>query len=181
MTLGFSGVSVIVGALVAIKGLWGLLRPAHFKTALRQFPRSIAAGYFFIALATAWFLHNLSQESVSDFVAMKKMMYISFILIAVATCIYVRDFLAVRGVALVLILAAKTIVDTARWVDSDWRLVLVVLAYVWVVAGMWFTISPWRLRDLIFWRTETDQRLKISSGISLLFGILLVVLGLAVF
>jgi hypothetical protein len=70
---------------------------------------------------------------------------------------YVRDFLAVRGAALVMLLLAKLMVETARWVDTQWRLVIVIWAYGLVVGGMWFTISPWRMRDLIQWAIKRSR------------------------
>jgi len=99
----------------------------------------------------------------------------------IGTCFYVRDYLAVRGLAVVLLLCAKLMVDTARMEETDWRLVIVTLAYVWVFAGMWLTISPWRLRDLIHWATASEQRTRLLSGLRLGFALLVVALGLTVF
>src|SRR5207247_8207333 len=93
-------------------------------------------------------------------------------------CLFVHDFLPVRGLAVLLMLVAKLLVDTARWVDTEWRLVITTLAYVWVVAGMWFTISPWRLRDLLLWGTANETRVRFGSMIRLGLALLLVVLGL---
>src|SRR5207244_5436943 len=125
---------------------------------VRKFPRSEPWGYALMLLGTVWFLWNLNGENISDFAAYKKAMLIGFAAVGVATCIYVRDFLAVRGLAVVFLLLAKLMVDTARWEDTGWRLVIVTWAYVLVIAGMWFTVSPWRLRDLLNWGTATDQR-----------------------
>jgi len=49
-------------------------------------------------------------------------------------------------------------------------LVIQIWAYVMVIAGMWFTISPWRLRDMIEWATANQKRTKLGSGIRLAFG-----------
>ena len=58
---------------------------------------------------------------------------------------------------------------------------IVTWAYALVVAGMWFTISPWRLRDLLNWATATDTRIRVGSGVRLAFGLFVAVLGLTVF
>ena len=86
-----------------------------------------------------------------------------------------------RGLAVVLLLCAKLMVDTARMAETEWRLVIVTWAYVWVFAGMWFTISPWRLRDLIVWSTANEQRTRLVSGLRLAFGVFVLALGLTVF
>ena len=91
------------------------------------------------------------------------------------------DFLAVRGLAVFILLLAQLMVDTARWEDTQWRLVITIWAYAMVVAGMWFTISPWKLRDMINWDTANEQRTRLLSGIRVAFGVFVLCLGLTVF
>jgi hypothetical protein len=176
-----STLAIVLGLGIGLPQIYGLMHPTKFRDAVRKFPRSETIGYFLMVLGTVWFLWNLNQENISDFAAYKKAMLIGFAAVGVATCIYVRDFLAVRGLAIVLLLLAKLMVDTARWADTEWRLVVVTWAYALVVAGMWFTISPWRLRDLLNWATATDQRVRVGCGLRLAFGLFVVILGLAVF
>ena len=140
-----STLAILLGLGFGLPQLFGLLNPSKFREAVRQFPRSETWGYGLMVLGTAWFLWNLGQENISDFAAYKKAMLIGFAAVGVATCIYVRDFLAVRGLAIVFLLLAKLMVDTARWEDTEWRLVIVTWAYLLVIAGMWLTVSPWRL------------------------------------
>jgi hypothetical protein len=80
-----------------------------------------------------------------------------------------------------MLLLAKLMVDTARWVESDWRLVIVTWAYVLAFVGMWFTISPWRMRDLLNWATANENRIKIGSAIRAAFGLLVLALGIFVY
>jgi hypothetical protein len=176
-----STLAILLGLGLGLPQLYGLLRPAAFRDALRRFPRSEPWGYALMLLGTAWFLWNLNRENIADFASYKPMMLLGFGAVGVLACVFVRDFLAVRGLAIVYLLLAKFMVDTARWVDTDWRLVIVTWAYVLVVAGIWFTVSPWRLRDLIDWATRTDTRIRWSSGVRLAFGLFVVVLGLTVF
>jgi hypothetical protein len=93
----------------------------------------------------------------------------------------VTDFLAVRGLAVVLLLLAKAMLDAQRWADSEWRLVIAVWGYLLVLAGMWFTVSPWRLRDLIHWGTANEKRTRVLSGLRMAFGLFVAILGLTVF
>ena len=176
-----STLSILLGLGMGLPQIYGLMNPARFREGVRKFPRSETWGYALMLIGTAWFLWNLNAENISDFAAYKRLMLIGFAAVGIATCIYVRDFLAVRGLAIVFLLLAKLMVDTARWADTEWRLVIVTWAYVLVVAGMWFTISPWRLRDLLNWATATDTRVRVGSGIRLAFGLFVAVLGLTVF
>ena len=166
---------------MALPQIYGMLKPAAFAAAARKFPRNTPIGYVLIGIATVWFLYYLKQESVADFASMKPVLFVLFAAVGLGTCVFVQDFLPVRGLAVLLMLLAKLLVDTARWVDTEWRLVLTTLAYIWVVAGMWFTISPWRLRDLLEWGTRTDQRVRVGSGMRMAFGLFVASLGFAVF
>jgi hypothetical protein len=157
------------------------MKPAEYSSAMRKFPRYTPAGYLLMVVATLWFLGYVRQESISDFASFKPVLFIVFAAVGICACLFVKDFLAIRGLAVVFLLLAKLMVDSARWVETPWRLVVVTFAYGLVVAGMWFTVSPWRLRDLINWTTANEQRTKLTCAIRAGFGLLLVVLGLTVF
>lgn len=180
MKLSLSLLAVLLGTAVSLPSLYCIVNPAGMTAAARRFPRSLPWGYALMALGTAWFLYYFKDESVSDFAVYKPYMFAGFVLTAVLTCLYVTDFLAVRGLAIVLLLLGKLMVDTARWAESTWSLVIVSWAYILIVAGIWFTVSPWRLRDLIHWATANESRARIFAGFRLAFGLLVIVLGLTV-
>lgn len=161
--------------------IYGLMKPQAFAAAARKFPRSVPVGYVLTVLGTLWFLYNVDAEAASDFATYKDKMMLLFAAIGLGTCIFVKDFLAVRGLAVLFLLLAKLMTDTARWEDTEWRLVIVVWAYVLVLAGMWFTVSPWRLRDLIQWTTANEKRIKLGCAARLTLGLLVLALGLTAF
>ena len=163
--------------------IYGLVNPQKFAASVRRFPRNVPLGVALMLLATAWFLWNLSQEHVSDFAAYKTPMIIGFGAVGIGTCVFVQDLLAVRGLAVVFLLLAKLMVDTGRPMlgVTHWTWVIQTWAYVLVVAGMWFTISPWRLRDLLNWATATEKRVRVGSTIRLAFGLFVVALGIVKF
>ena len=179
--MNLSTLSILLGLGLCVPQVFGLLKPRAFTLAVRGFARSTPVGVFLMVIGTGWFLWNVNTEAASDFASYKDKMMIFFAAIGLGTCIVVRDFLAVRGLAIVFLCLAKFMVDTARWADTEWRLVIVVWAYVLVVAGMWFTISPWRCRDLLEWATATEQRIKYGCAARLAFGLLVVALGLTAF
>jgi hypothetical protein len=176
-----STLAIALGLVFSLPQFYGLLKPSAFAATMRKFPRSELWGFILMGIGTVWFLWNLNNESISDFAAYKSVMLVGFGAVGLLTCIFVRDFLAVRGLAIVLLLLAKLMLDTARWHDSEWRLVISTWAYIWIIAGMWFTISPWRLRDLIQWSTANERRVRLGSALRLSLGALVVILGLTVF
>ena len=131
--------------------------------------------------ATTWFVWTVNQESDADFAAMKPMLMAAFVGIGVGTCIFVQDFLPVRGLAILFLLLARLMTDTARWADTDWRWVISGWAYVLVLAGIWFTISPYRLRDLLEWGTATEKRVRVGCALRLAFGLFVAGLGMTAF
>jgi hypothetical protein len=178
-----STLSVLLGLGMGLPQIYGLVKPAEFGAALRKFPRSVPWGYALMLLGTAWFLWNLSQESISDFASYKNALFAGFAAIGIGTCIFVQDFLAVRGLAVVFLLLAKVMVDAGRpnLEATSWVLIIQTWAYVLVVGGIWFTVSPWRLRDFLEWGTANEKRIKVGCGIRLAFGLLVAVLGLTKF
>lgn len=175
--------SILLGVGLAAPQVYGLARPASFAAAARKLPRSLPWGYALVTLATIWFLWNLGQENIADFAAFKQYLMLGFAAIGIGTCIFVKDFLGARGVGVVMLLLAKLMVDTGRphLDETSWVLVIQTWAYVLVVAGMWITISPYRLRDLLEWGTATEQRIKVGCGLRLAFALLVVFLGLTAF
>jgi hypothetical protein len=84
--------------------------------------------------------------------------------------------------AVVLLLLAKMMVDTGRpHLGSPWVILFQAWAYVLVIAGIWLTVSPWRLRDLLNWATADEKRVKLGCGVRFAFGLLMTILGFTVF
>jgi len=183
MTLTLSTLSILLGLGMGLPQIYGIAKPAAFAAAVRKFPRSLPWGIALMALGTVWFLWNLSQESIADFASYKNVLLAGFAGVGLGACIFVQDFLAVRGLAVVLLLLAKLMVDTGRpsLPQTHWVIVIQTWGYVMVVAGMWLTVSPWRLRDWLAWGTANNNRVKVGCGLKLAFGLFVAWLGLTVF
>ncbi len=179
--MSVSLLAILLGLLVAASQAYGWLYPEHYRKVLQHFPRSVSPGYLLMVTATIWFLYNVNQETIADFAKYKQLMVFGFAGLGVMTCLFVQDFLAVRGLALVMLLLAKLMLDTARWAPTEWRLVIIVWAYIFILAGMWLTISPWRLRDWLYWWTASNRRIRTVCGGLTGFGLFVVGLGLTVF
>ncbi|HVU09312.1 MAG TPA: hypothetical protein VHG89_12290 [Verrucomicrobiae bacterium] len=184
--------SILLGVGMSVPQVYGLASPQKFAASVRKFPRNLPVGIVLTLLATAWFLWNVNGETLADYSAYKPEMMIAFAAIGILTCVYVQDFLAVRGLAVLFLLLAKLMVDAGRphlptalfqaqAGESSWVLVIQVWAYVLVIAGIWFTVAPWRLRDFLNWATATESRVKIGSAIRLAFALFIVLLGLTAF
>lgn len=179
MTLKLSTLAIALGLGMGLPQIYGIANPQKFAAAVRKFPRHVPIGVALMLLGTAWFLWNLSQESISDFNAFKTPMMLGFAAVGVGACVFIQDFLAVRGLAVVFLLLAKLMVDTGRPMlpVTPWVLVIQAWAYVLVVIGIWLTYSPWRLRDFLNWATANEKRIRVGSAVRLAFGLFVAVLG----
>jgi hypothetical protein len=160
---------------------YGLVQPDRYREEWRKFSRSGIWGTVLMLLATAWFVWNLYNENISDFAKFKPFLMAGFAGVGIGSCFYLRDFLAVRGMAILFLLLGKVMVDTARWVESEWRLLVVVWAYALVVGGIWLTVSPYRFRDWVDWWTQTVGRMRAGVLLRVVLGVTVLVLGVTVF
>ena len=173
--------TILLGVAIALPQVYGLLKPAELSSFVRGLSRNNAAGYVLIVVGTFWFVRVLEYETLADFEVYKSKMQFFFVLLGVGACVYLKDFLAVRGLAVVMLLLAKTVIETARYAETDWRLVLIIMSYIWIVLGMVFTVSPWRFRDMINWAFSSEERIRKLCVLRLVLALVLVGLGLTVF
>jgi hypothetical protein len=175
--------TILLGVIVGLPQVYGLMHPAGLASAARKFPRNLPVGIFLMLLGTAWFLWNVNSEPIADFSVFKPYMMVAFAAVGIGSCIFVQDFLAVRGLAVVLLLLGKLMVDTGRphLGESPWVQVFQAWAYVFIVLGIWFTVTPWKLRDIVDWATASAARVRILCLIRLGFAAGVVDIGLTAF
>jgi len=86
-------------------------------------------------------------------------------------------YLTLRAVAAMLLLIAKQMVDAADASLVSARLVVTVVAYLWVVAAIWMTVAPHHFRDLLGFVMADDKRCRLACGTGIAVGLMLVMLG----
>ena len=175
--------TILLGLGMGLPQVYGLAKPAQLGAVARKFPRNLPLGVLLMLLGTAWFVWLVNNEPIADFSAFKPYMMAGFVAVGVGSCIFVQDFLAVRGLAVVMLLLAKLMVDTGRphLGESPFVVVIQVWAYFFVVMGIWFTVTPWKLRDFVNWATATEERTRLLSGVRLAFAAFVLILGLTAF
>lgn len=175
-------VALILGLLAAAGGGISLAKPARVRAELAAFPRSIWPGRILAAIDLVWAAYELSLMHLGGFDAWKVHLYWATP-IAIVLCIkYLDELLSPRALGGFLLLAAGPVLDAARWHPSDWRLVISILAYLWVFAGLVFLLSPWWFRRIALWAdTLGDSGLRAAGLIKLLIGIGLISLSIGVY
>lgn len=170
-------VTFLTGLLLLVLG--GLLVGKVKTTAAlaRRFPRSVLASYCTMSLATAWFLYHVSQLGEADFGAYRRFLFLGFLAVAVLSFVHVKDFLAVRGLAILALLSAWVVLTPAYLQEPASRLFLVSLVYLVIVLALYVGVLPYRLRDFFQWLFATDLRPKVLGGLLLGYGFLLQVVA----
>jgi hypothetical protein len=91
---------------------------------------------------------------------------------------HVEEFLAVRALGMLLLLAAEPLIEAAFLKPQTSRLLLVVLAYAWVLAGLFWVGMPYLLRDQMAWITRTAARWRAACVAGLAWGVALLICSL---
>lgn len=181
MKFPLSQVALVLGAGCLLAHLWPLLRPASCGDWLRRFPRNTAVGVVLMLLGTGWFEWNLINSDISDFAEFRTLLLVGFVVLGVGCCLFVRDYLAVRGLAVVVCLLADVVLDSQRWHPSPLKNLVTLWVYVWIVAAMWLAVAPWRARDWLAWCTASESRLRGLAVAGVAWGGLVAALGLTAY
>jgi len=163
--------------LVAFGGhfLW---RGAASAPAAKAFPRSQAAAVVLLGGAAVWFLYKVLHLGPADFGQYKNLLFLVFLVTAVGSFFYVPDFLAVRGLAAIVLLTAAKLLDAAYLEEPASRLFLVSFVYLAIAVSLYLGASPFRLRDFLDWLYRNEARPRIFGGIFAAYGALLLVVAL---
>lgn len=154
--------------------MWHGMRSAK---SVQAFPRSKAAAYILLGTAAAWFLYKVTQLGPADFGQYKNILFIVFLVVALGSFIYVPDFLAVRGLAALMLLTAAVLLDAAYMELPQARLFLVSFVYLAIVLSIILGANPYKLRDFFEWLYNKEARPRVFGGIFAAYGVLL--LGVA--
>lgn len=162
-----------------ITGIFLIAFGAHFlwhgmasEKSAKAFPRSKAAAYILMGAATAWLLSIVMNLGPADFGQYKKLLFILFLTVGVGSFYFVPDFLAVRGLAALILLIGWQLL-MAGYMQAPKSLPIVCFVYAMVVIALILGASPYKLRDFLEWLYKSEARPKIFGGIFAVYGLFL--------
>lgn len=161
---------LVVGLLLLLGHGLILWRFPDAKGWLRGFPRSRVAGTLLVALAGLWSFVLVWGMDLGEFASLRKVMLLAIAVGTFLTWRYVEEFLAVRALGMLALLAAEPLLEAAFLRPEMSRLLVVVLAYVWIVLGLFWVGMPWVLRDQISWLTARRGRLLTATWTGVAYG-----------
>ena len=168
------------GVLLIFSHAFALAREESCIAWARAFPRSRPAATALLAVVAVWSFWLVSGIDLGEFSPLRNVMLVAIAAGAVLSWIYVPEFLAVRALGMLLLLAAEPLLESAVLRTEPTRLLLVVLAYEWAIAGLFFVGMPYLLRDAVAWVTASPLRWKAAAAGGVAWGIALVACALLI-
>ena len=174
--------------LIGIHALM-LAKPAMVQGFLKKFPRNQFLGQVLLGIGLVWFwlliaptgmgkLSALTMD-LGEFNAAKGILRILVPVSLILVTISVRDFLAVRALGLVGLMAASPLLEAAFLKDPQSRLLVPIYAYAMLTASLFFVGMPYLFRDAVNWVTASQKRWTVMSGAGLAYGIAVLVCAFA--
>jgi len=172
MTLFFA--TFLTGAVLVSIGVLFLMASPAIISSLKAFPRSRLATIILFGGAAIWFLWKIWTLSEADFGEYRKILFVGFAAVALASFFCVPDFLAVRGLAALTLLAATPLLGAAYMqYDFPQRRFMVAAVYAGIVVAIYLGAVPFRLRDFLGWVFNRPGRSRIVGGTLAAYGFLL--------
>lgn len=170
---------LVVGLLLAVAHAVALFAENPVKQWAARFPRSRVEAGVLLAVAAVWSFLLVRSIDLGEFSGLRTVMLVAIVAGAVLAWIYVPEFLAVRALGMVLLLAAEPLLESAVLRDESSRLLLVVLAYAWAIAGLFLVGMPFLLRDAIQW-VSAGRRWKLAAMAGIVWGVAVLVCAIFV-
>lgn len=178
--LSLHAAGIVVGLFLLLVGTAGLLNPA-FQSMAKQMPRSRITGIVLLTIALFWCLWLLATIEMGEFASFRRPLLVALPIGYILVMRFVDEFLAVRALGILCLLAAEPLLDAAFLRYEMSRLVVTVFAYLLVIAGLFWVTMPYLLRDQINWTTRSNTRWRIVSGGALIYGAITLLLAFTTF
>jgi hypothetical protein len=178
--ISLSSAGFVLAAVLIALHLWMLLKPVAVMSFLKGFPRRHSLGGILLGVGMFWFWMLIMPDAffkspiamdLQDFNSLKKIMFFAVPLITYLMITECKEFLAVRGLGLCLLMAAAPLLAAAWQEPHAFKFLIPLYAYAMVIKGLFMVSMPYLTRDLINWATSSTARFRILSLSGLAYGI----------
>ncbi len=173
--------TLLTGLFLVILGALLLPNIPLVVATLKALPRSTLASLVLFGGGVLWFLVLVANMSDADriFGSSNVPWVIGFAVLGALSLKYVPDFLAVRGISVLILLAAWPLLRSAFMkYDVPQRLFLVTFAYAAIAVALYLAAVPYRLRDFFQWLFARPGRARGLGGGLFAYGCVLIVVAL---
>jgi len=172
------GTGIVVALALLLSHGWALKNSASVQAFLKAFPRTFHWGVILLTIDVIWSVFALATMDMGEFFDKRKI----FIMITIggylAVLTYVREFLAVRALGALMLLAAGPVLTAAFLQPQTSRLLLPILAYAWIITGMYLIGMPFLMRDWVNWLLAKPGRWNLAVWSGIVYGAVLLTAAL---
>jgi hypothetical protein len=166
--------TLLPGLFIALLGALLFWNNAAVGSFARALPRSTRGAWLFFGAGAAWFLWRISHLGEADliFFTSPQPVMAGFGVLAALAFIYTPDFLAVRGLCVLMLLVAEPLLYAAYMEYSHpQRLLMVTAVYAGLALALYLAAAPYRLRDFFDWLFRQPSRPRLIGAILLAYGL----------
>lgn len=166
--------NLLTGLVLVAFGGHFLKHGMSTETSVKAFPRSKNAAFLLMGTASIWFLFQVTQLGPADFGQYKEWLFGFFLIVAIGSFYFVPDFLAVRGLAGLMLLTSGVLLNIG-YMHFEWQtLILKAFVYSMIVVALVLGASPYKLRDFFDWLYKSSGRLYVFGAVFATYGLLLI-------
>ena len=166
--------------LIAVHVLM-LVKPAETQGFLKKFSRNDPLGQVLLGAGLFWFWLLIAPDNLGKLSALtmdlgefnnaKGILQILVPISLFLVCRSVRDFLAVRALGLLGLMAAAPLLGSAFLKNPESRLLVPIYAYAMLTASMFCVGMPYLFRDAVSWVTADRKRWTLCALGGLGYGV----------
>jgi hypothetical protein len=160
--LSLRGAGLIVGLLLVGTHAYAFFNYRSLRPFLKEAPRNKRLGTILLSITLVWALLLVSSMDMGEFHRVRR----------------IALFLTARALGILMLLAACPVLNAAFLEAPRSRILLPLLAYGWIILGMFWVGMPYLFRDHVGWATATEARWKKLSLGGLLYGALVLLFAL---
>ncbi|MGZ5553357.1 MAG: hypothetical protein ACXWHF_06930 [Chthoniobacterales bacterium] len=179
--LSLKTAGILAGLFLLLVSLPSLFRPTLGRDWFTKLPRSRPAGILLFTIAFIWTFWLLATMEMGEFSSFRKPLLIALPVGYFLVLRFVNEFLAVRALGILYLLAAEPLIEAAFLRYESSRLLVTVFAYILVVKGLFFVTMPYVMRDQIDWGTRTTGRWMSLNAIALAYGAALLAFAFTIY
>ncbi|MGZ5504036.1 MAG: hypothetical protein ACXWGY_05185 [Chthoniobacterales bacterium] len=179
--LSLKTAGILAGLFLLLISLPSLFRPTLGRDWFIKLPRSRPAGILLFTIAFIWTFWLLATMEMGEFSSFRKPLLIALPVGYFLVLRFVNEFLAVRALGILYLLAAEPLIEAAFLRYESSRLLVTVFAYILVVKGLFFVTMPYVMRDQIDWGTRTTGRWMSLNAIALAYGAALLAFAFTIY
>lgn len=178
----------VLGIPLLAYGVASVVAPRRMAAWQVAFPRNRLAGMILCAAGWAFTAYEVDTIGIDVFDRIvQRLWFLPFsipgavwmwmVVLTVLTCLWMPNLLPIRGLCALFMLFPAEMFPRIRLCETQWRLSLVVFAYLCAIVGMYGMFYPWRIRQLLAWQGGSPFRVRAPGVLWTAWGAAFLVLG----